>query len=124
MRRHDRTLQRNAADEKQIKHAGRKVEERAELFRTSLQAVLAQPAGRFVLWELLTRAGLYRSIWDPSAKIHYNAGRQDYGLELLAQVIDADEELYQLMEREMRAFNRSEARETAAVQTPAANEGE
>jgi len=115
-----RALVKNAADEKQVRHAQRKEKQRSERFEHALRAVMATPQGRVVMWELLTRAGIYRSVWEASARIHYNAGKQDYGHELLATLIDVDEAAYQLMEREMRAFDRNEARETAAVQMPAA----
>lgn len=119
----DRALVRNAADPAQVKRAERKERDRVERFRTNLTAVMATEAGRQVLWELLTRAGIYQSIWDPSSKIHYNAGRQDFGHEMLAALLDADEDLYQLMEREMRAWQRVEDRGTDAAHTSRAEQG-
>lgn len=110
--------QRSASDPRQVKHAERKDRQRRERFDDALRAVLAEASGRLVLWELLTRAGIYRSIWDPSARIHYNAGRQDFGHELLASILEADEEGYLLMEREQRGRARTEAVEAAAVQIP------
>jgi hypothetical protein len=119
-----RSLQRNASDPKQVRYAERKQRQREARFLAALREVLRTPAGRIVGWELLARAGVFRSVWDPSAKIHYNAGRQDYGHELLASMLEADEEAYQLMEREMRAYLRNEQQEAAAVQTPRADEGQ
>jgi type II secretory pathway component PulM len=113
----------NAADPQQVARARRKEAERGERFLVSLQAIMRTREGRLVMWELLSRAGIYRSIWDPSSKIHYNAGRQDYGHELLASVIAADSDLYQQMEREQRAFEAAEDRGTAASQTKPATEG-
>jgi hypothetical protein len=117
-----RAFQRNAADPEQIRYAERKVKQAEDRFLDALRSVLATSAGRIVAWELLTRAGIYASIWDPSARIHYNAGRQDFGHELLAAFVRADENLYQLMEREQRAYQRGQDREVAAVQTRAASE--
>jgi hypothetical protein len=114
-----RDLVRNAADPQQVRHAARKQREQEERFQASLRRVLAAPEGRVVLWSLLERAGIFRSIWDPSAKIHYNAGRQDFGHEILALCLEADEELYQLMERDARAFAKRTDRETAAIQQTA-----
>ena len=59
--------------------------------------------GRYTLWTLLEDLGIFRSIWDPSARIHYNAGRQDAGHELMARIIAADPNRYEQMEREARA---------------------
>jgi len=118
-----RSLQRNAADPRQVKYAARKERQLHDRVRDALRTVLSTPAGRIVLWDLLVRAGIFRSVWENSARIHYNAGRQDYGHELLAALVEADEDGYQLMEREMRAWQRSQDQEAAAVQTPAAAEG-
>jgi hypothetical protein len=120
----ERALVRNVADPQQVAYGKRKEKEREARSLDALRAVLRTPAGRIVVWDLLTRAGIFRSIWDPSAKVHYNAGRQDFGHELLASCLEADAEAYQLMEREMRAWQRGQDRETAAVQTPRAVDGE
>ncbi len=118
-----RAYQKNAADLQQVKYAERKATQQQERVLVCLRAIMGAPEGRVVMWDLLARAGIYRSIWDPSARIHYNAGRQDYGHELLALLLEADGDLYQLMEREARAWQRSQDREAAAVLTPAASEG-
>jgi hypothetical protein len=114
-----RSLVRNAADPKQVSHGDRVEARRARVFLTSLRAVLGTPDGRAVLWDLIGAAGVYRSVWDPSARIHFNAGQQDFGHMLLARCLDADEDLYQLMEREGRARQRAEDSGTDAVQQAA-----
>jgi len=118
----DRALVRNAADPRQVRFAQRKEREAAELERAALQAVMKTPEGRLVMWSLLERAGIFRSVWHPSAAIHYNSGRQDFGHELMAQLVDLDEDLYQLMEREARARTRARNRETDAAHTPRAEQ--
>ncbi len=115
---------RNAADPKQVRFADRKERDRAARFSDGLRAVLATREGRLVLGELLERSGLWRTSWDPSARIHFNEGRRYFGLELLADVQNADEEAYLLMERERRAFLRSESAEAAAIQTPSTSGGQ
>lgn len=114
----------NAADPRQVRTAERLERRRLARFGDSLRAVLATPAGRAVLWGLLERAGVYRSVWDPSAKIHYNAGRQDFGHELLATICAADEAAYMLMESEARAQMRADTRETDAGHMTSIAEGE
>ena len=54
--------------------------------RRVYRAVLATADGRAVLWDLIQRAGVERSIYVQSAAIHYNAGRQDFGHELREQL--------------------------------------
>ena len=67
-----------------------------ELYR----AQLATEAGRAFFWHLTQMAGVHRSVWEQSARIHYNAGRQDFGLELLRDARAWDYLLYDLMVRE------------------------
>jgi len=114
---------RNAANPRQVKWAERREQERAESFLASLAVVLGTVEGRRVFGELLERAGLYRTSYDNSGSATYfNEGRRNFGLEMQASLIQAGEDLYEQMEREMRAYRRSLEREAAAVQqasTPA-----
>lgn len=113
---------RNAADPDQVKRARRKEQHRDELLAAALKQVLSTPAGRIVCWELLARAGVYQSVWRPTVEVHYLAGRQDYGHELLGLLIAADEDLYQVMEREARARAKRDDAETDAAHTPRAGQ--
>lgn len=105
-----RTLQRNAADPQQVKHAARKARMAEERLLDATRAVMDTVSGRIFVRGLLEKAGVYRSIWDPSAKIHYNAGRQDYGHELMALIVEADDLLFGQMEHEAREYRAREAR--------------
>lgn len=118
-----RTLQRNAADAQQVRFAARKVQDTEARFRAALAAVLGTQDGRRVFAELLRRAGLDRTIYDHSGStMYFNEGRRNYGLELKATIVETSEELYELMEREERARQRSTDREADAVQTPSATQ--
>jgi hypothetical protein len=109
-----RAITSDAGDPRAVRRAQRLERRRTEAFNLALLEVLQSPAGRAVLWELLARAGVYRSVWDNSARIHYNAGRQDFGQELIGTIVDADEKLYLLMEAEGRARAKREDREVEA----------
>lgn len=119
----DRPTVRNASDPKQVAFARRRERDTDARWLAALRETLSTPAGRHVIWSLLRRAGIYNSIWDPSSRVHYNAGRQDYGHELLAECLRASEDLYELMEREARQQARADARETDAVHTQRAADG-
>lgn len=109
-------LVRNAANPRQVNWARRREAERDEIFIGSLAAVMATAEGRRVFGELLDRAGLYRSSYDHNGSTTYfNEGRRNFGLEIQASIVQAGEDLYELMEREMRAFRRSLDREAGAV---------
>lgn len=117
-----RALVKNAADPNQVRNAER-IERRRERDRlAALRATLDSPAGRAALMDILEDCGVFRSIWHPSAQIHYNAGQQDLGHQLQARIIAASEEHYELMEREARARRRARAQETDAAHTPRAAE--
>ncbi len=90
----------NAADEKQVKSAGHKERLRERERRTDLKAILDTVEGRRFLWGQLGKCKVYESIWESSAKIHYNAGKQDLGHELMDEIIRASPEAYLQMQKE------------------------
>lgn len=119
----DRALTRNAGDPQQVKNA-RRLEARREAFTMDvLKATMTNPAGRAFIWELLSRCGVFSSIYRQSSEIYYLAGRQDVGHELLDLCMQASKDLYLLMEKEARDRAERENRETDALQTPRADQG-
>jgi hypothetical protein len=119
----DRADVKNAADKQQVTRAAAKERRKYAQARAAVVAVLSTVDGRAFCWSLLESARVFESIWHPSAQIHYNAGRQDFGHQLMADLIAADERLYQLMESEARARLRREQADTDAAHTPSASTG-
>ena len=110
----------NAASRTQVRHAGRKARDRDAAFRGALREILQSAAGRLVVGDLLEWAGLFQSVFSPEiATMARNEGRRNFGLQILSEVLAADEGLYDQVERERRARRRAEDRETAAVQQAA-----
>jgi hypothetical protein len=120
----DRALVRNAADPAQVRRAARKADDTEADKRARLRAVLQTALGRAAMWDLLERAGVFRSIYDTSARIHYNAGRQDFGHELMAALLDADEHAYLAMEAEARSRARRDNQSIDAAHTAPATGGQ
>lgn len=121
----DRAQVRNAATPAQVKGAGRRQREAEELRRASYAEVMSTMAGRLVMWDLLESAGVFRSIWSANAEIHYRAGQQDFGHLIMATLLETNEGLYELMQREARTRARNADTTAAAEQTrPAETEGE
>lgn len=123
----DRAEVRNAGDPKQVRDAGRRAKRRQQRFDDALREVMASPAGRLVFGEhefgFVARAGVYRSVFHPSgSQTSYNAGRQDFGHEIVAELLRVDEAAYELMEREARAVAKRDAQETEAAHTAPASE--
>ena len=92
----------NAADPQQVRDAEKKLELKISQSQRDLQAVLRMPEGRRVFWRLLEEARVYGSIWENSARIHYNSGRQDFGHQIMADIMDAGEDFYFEMMSENR----------------------
>lgn len=115
-----------ANDRHQIRAAKTRLASRERRFMDALRAVLNTPQGRLIFGErelgLLARAGVYKSIWARDASIHYNAGKQDFGHELLALLTQADEMSYLRMEAEMRALAKRDSGETEAAHLPSTDD--
>lgn len=87
---------------------------------------MSTPAGRVFVWDLLGHVGVFNSGWDPhGGRLNYNIGRRDVGLELMAEIIEAVPDFYQLMETEARSqAKRDEAEITATHTARAADQAE
>lgn len=93
----------NAADEKQVKEANRKIlsARRSEL--NEVRALLATAEGRKFLWRLLERCGVYKSSYDQSgSRVYFNEGRREVGLWVLAEIIEAEPEAYVSLMKEAK----------------------
>lgn len=115
--RQPRSAVRNAADRQQVKRAERAQQRIAERFLDCLRAVMATREGRLVFWTYLGRFGVYQDMFDENAvRMARNAGRQQAGNDIRADVLAAGEDLYQVMEQEMRAMAEAEAASEQAAQ--------
>ena len=95
----------NAADKKQVKEGGRKERDKRKDELADLKAVLDTDPGRRVMWRLMEQCKVFGSIWESSAKIHYNAGQQDLGHYLMGEVVAADEDaLFKMMQEAKNAI--------------------
>jgi hypothetical protein len=81
---------RNASDEAQVRRAGDRAKSARERYLDDLKLLLGHPQGRNVLWMVLGTCGVFRSVMAPSEQIHYLEGRRSVGLELIADIEDAD----------------------------------
>lgn len=112
----------NAADPKQVKRAARTDREKRTRYLGALRQAMSTELGRLVFWELLSKARVFESIFHASAAIYYHSGRQDYGHELMADLMAADEELYVRMATEARTRDKQERDSNEASHTATAEE--
>jgi hypothetical protein len=121
----DRPLVANAADSQQVRHAGRKEKDRRKAELDDVRAVLSTVEGRRLLWRLMGWSGYLE---NPSHQrgdmTHQNIGRADAGRFILAEIMDADEQKYLLMQQESWRAKRSEAVEAEAVRTKSATQSD
>ena len=69
--------------------------------------VMSSVQGRRFVHELISHCKPFNSIWESSAKIHYNAGKQDVGHFIMDYVETADPDNYikMLMEAKKERMN-------------------
>jgi hypothetical protein len=92
----------NAADASQVNSASGKERRGRDKDLEDLRAILALESGRRFIWRYLGECGVFRSSWEPSAKIHFNEGRRDIGLRLLDDVMNANPQSYITMMAEAK----------------------
>lgn len=114
----------NAGDPDQVRKATRREQRRREDELNDLRATLSTPEGRRVFWRVLEFCGVHREVWDPSSRIHFNAGRQNVGRFIEAEIAAADQELLFQMMREAYEREKRENSETDAAHTPRVSEGD
>ena len=106
-----------------MRNAERTARRRVERFTNALAAVMATEAGRIVLGELVRRAGVYQSTFNTHGGVQsFNIGRQDYGHELMADLIRTSEDDWQRLEREQWLWSKAQEREVAAQHTARASD--
>lgn len=95
---HQEPLVKNAADEKQLDAADKKLKAGALQEVDDMQKVLATIQGRRVLWRTMMSAGLFSSVLSNSGSmVYYNAGKQDLALQLKSAIEIADESAFAKM---------------------------
>lgn len=100
----------------------RKEKRRLDTFLASLAAVMATPEGRFVIWHWLDRAGIRRTVWDASGmQVHFNAGQQDFGFRMLADVMATNPAAADVMNAELREWDSRMEKELAVREQQATN---
>lgn len=96
-------MSRNAGDRKEQAQLERLTRRRERRWIADLGATMATPEGRAVVWGLIERAGVFRSAFNPHGSVaSYNLGRQDFGHEMIAEILKLGNEPYLAMEREGR----------------------
>lgn len=95
----EKSLVKNAADEKQVKKAKRAEKTDREKELDDLRFVLGTPQGRRVLHRVLSQCGVYRPSFTGNRFGDFNEGQRNIGLYLLSEITEAKESrLYQMQQ--------------------------
>lgn len=89
-----KSLVKNAADPAQVADASNRLLNGREKELEDIRLVLSTVGGRRFVWKMLDKAGLFKTSWHPSAQIHFLEGKRAVALELLADLIEADEDSF------------------------------
>lgn len=84
----------NASDEEAIKDVKVKLKLNRDTELNDLRFILSHAQGRRIFYRLLEHCRVFNSVWEASAKIHYNSGRQDVGHFIQAEIVEADQNAY------------------------------
>ena len=108
----------NASDRGQVQ-TGKKKEKFERLQELEdIKRILATDYGRRFLWRLLKWTRVFESIWDQSSRIHYNAGVQDVGHFLTAEIVEANPSAYLTMMTESSKREESQQEQAVAETEP------
>ncbi len=90
------------------------MEEVADYLRTrelnDIKHVAKDPAGRRFLMRLLNEAGTFGNPFTGNSKTFYNCGMQQLGQLLFRDLMEADPDLFPIMQRESMAREAGDAR--------------
>jgi hypothetical protein len=92
----------NAADEDQVGRAKGREKRLREREMNDIRYLLQSIQGRRFLWRLMGHCKVFESIWESSAKIHHNAGMQDIGHFVMAEIVAANEDAFLQMMKESK----------------------
>lgn len=94
-------MTRQTRDALELKHRERERQKR-ERGRSALAAVLATPHGAAACWYLLGLTNIFAvDLWSPNSEIHKNVAVRDFGVKMMALMVDADPNAMLDIQRQM-----------------------
>lgn len=90
----------DVGDEAQVKTKKKAYELENERDVAELYSILQKPAGRAVVWRVLSECGLYASAFGDANEVFRAEGKRDIGLWLVKEVFTSDPKAYSIMRNE------------------------
>ena len=95
-----RQINEDVGDPKKVKEAGKREKILRHRESEDLKWVLSTRRGRRFYWRVLSRCGIYKSSFEPSAKIYFNEGERNIGLFLINELMTYCPEVHVQMIKE------------------------
>jgi len=93
-------MARNLADRKAVDKSAKRAKNVREREILDVGAILSTAEGRRFIWRLLGHCGVSESVMAADSLIYYNAGKQDVGHFLMAEIMAANPQSYITMMKE------------------------
>lgn len=93
---------RNAADETQVKRSAEADKFQRDQELRDMKTILEYPFGRRLVWRYLGLAGVFKLSFTGNSETFFNEGQRNIGLKLLADVMEAKPDAYQIMAEEAK----------------------
>ena len=106
----ERVLVKNAADSRQVREAGKRERWTREQELADIRHLLSLVQFRRFVWRYLGRCGLYQtSFSDAANQTYFLEGKRQVGLEIMADITEADPDSYLRMMNEAKVREKAEA---------------
>jgi hypothetical protein len=91
----EKALVGNASDAEQVKRAEKKEAFSRDRELEDIKQVLSTPAGRRFAYRYLEKSGVFRTSFSENTNVMlFREGERNFGLQLLAEINEADPQLY------------------------------
>lgn len=100
MSRHSRQEPLNVGDEIAVAERNKKVSLQQDKFYEDLKNICKDKRVRDYLWALISRCGVYKTSFTGNSETFMKEGRRQIGLEVIADLFKADDNIYSLMRLE------------------------
>lgn len=86
----------NVGDQKQVRKRKKKWQLKRETELEELKHILSTPGGRWLIWRILEKCGIYQTITNVSNPydMAHRAGMRDLGIWVLNEILEADPNSY------------------------------
>jgi hypothetical protein len=93
----------NAADPSQVKEAAKKMKKGDDRHKDDVRRLLALDYGRRILWQLMSRCGVFKADCPiNSGELYFKEGQRNVGLMILTDITQADPDAYLQMMKEAK----------------------